>query len=893
MRESKWKLILPIDEARRNDEMISIADSQILRWIDEINGLHNADEMAKEVKAEIKRIKKEQNSPVNKRKIRSLYAELDNIQYKSDYLCLIIDKEKDYYRACRGFSINGVKYKRLLGTNGGIKNSTIVFVSEKVADELKRRIENGRDPQKPLVTAKLEAYKALTCSASVPVSMPKGVLVVNDAETHFLSDIVYLTDECDGEPIMESRSDQQIDLDASDGFGLMLPQVAERWSAELGLDYVMSAGNTRFSFEKGVLFAFDFIDFAEKVAGGNYIVKDAWGNDVDIRDVEVIFTTSMVKLWDSYASCQDYIDKSISNGYTIGIAKTSPKSLENERNLNYQFIQSYDLSDSDIDELIAPTMDEIKDVLGGDWRKTVLFLKGSGLSEDNIENIEDDFAKAIMINHRMVDDPYIQNAVHHLIRNRINEAKVGVIKIHGNYSIVSGDPYALCQSIFGLEVTGLLKAGEIYNRYWADAGTEKLACFRAPMTAHANIRMVHPVRSDETSYWYRYIKTCTIFNSWDTATAALNGCDFDGDIVMLTDNRVLVDKLKVQPALMCAQRRAAKCIPSEEDFIQSNIDSFGNEIGQTTNYITSMYEVRARFEPNTEEYEALSYRIKCGQLFQQNSIDKAKGIVCKPMPKYWHDRHAANRIDDDKEREFCRSIVADRKPYFMRYIYPQLMRQYNTYIKNTNRNAMREFQMTIPEMLAADPDSLTDRQVEFLRYYQSRMPVGTAPCVMNRICEKFEDAFDGYIGKHNAKASFDYTIMKSGAEYTSSQFRDVKRLYDEYNSRIRNYMLFSEYERVDEYESVSTLSSMRDEFEKKCFVLCQNRRTLCEILLDICYTRSASKKFAWSICGSDIINNLLANNENTIYFPIADPDGDIHYCGERFSVACKKIEVVN
>ena len=75
-----------MDEARRNEEIISIADSQILSWIDELNGITNADDRAREVKAEIKRIKKEQNSAVNKRKIRSLYAELDSIQYKPDYL---------------------------------------------------------------------------------------------------------------------------------------------------------------------------------------------------------------------------------------------------------------------------------------------------------------------------------------------------------------------------------------------------------------------------------------------------------------------------------------------------------------------------------------------------------------------------------------------------------------------------------------------------------------------------------------------------------------------------------------------------------------------------------------------------------------------------------------
>ena len=408
LRKEKWKLTLPIDEARRNDEVISLADSQVLRWIDEMNGITDADDKAKEIKVQIRKIKKEPNNIQNKRKIKKLYSELDALQYKPDYMCLIIDKEKDYYRACRGFSINGINYKRILGTNGGIKNETIVFVSERVHDELARRIDNGRNPNKELVTAKLEAYKALTCSASTPVSMPNGILVVNDCETNFLSDIIYLTDECDGEPMMEERKSQEITLDASDGFGTMMPSLAERWSEELGLDYVVSGVNTRFSFEKGMVFTFDHVDFAEKIAGEKYVVKDAWGDDVDVRNVELILTTSMVKLWDSYDSCEDYIRTSIDNGYTFGIPKTCPKVLENERTLNYQFIQSYDMNDDDIEELIAPTMQEIKDVLGGDWRKTILFLKGSGLNEDNIERLDNDIAKALMIDKRMIDDPFIQ-----------------------------------------------------------------------------------------------------------------------------------------------------------------------------------------------------------------------------------------------------------------------------------------------------------------------------------------------------------------------------------------------------------------------------------------------------------------------------------------------------
>lgn len=889
LRKAKWKLTLPVAEARKNDEVISLADSQVLRWLDELNGITDAESHAREIKMEIRRLRREPNSVQNRRKIKKLYADLDDVQFKPDYLCVIIDREKDYHRACKGFSINGMKYQRLLGTNGGVKNETIVFISARHADEIKRRIDNGRNMEKEMVPAKLEAYKALTCSASIPVSMPHGVLVVSDCETEFLSDIIYLNDENSGEPIMEERKQVPVQLNESDGYGLMLPSLAKRWSEELELDYTVSGVNTRFSWEKGMVFTFDFLDFAEKIAG-SYFVKDAWGNDVDVRSVELILTTSMLKLWDSYDSCEDYIRNCLDNGYTFGIAKTCPKELEQERTLNYQFIQSYDLSDEDIEELIRPTMDEIKDVLYADPVKTVLFLKGAGMNEDNIGRTDNDFAKALMIEPRMIDDPYVQNCIYQMIKNRINEAKVGVLKVHGNYSIVCGDPFSLCQHIFGLTVTGLLKSGEIYNAYWCSKGIDSLACFRAPMTCHNNIRLVHPHRSEDASYWYQHMKTCTLFNSWDTAAHALNGMDKDGDLVMLTDNKVLVDKLKVLPALMCVQRKAKKKIVSEEDSIQANIDSFGDDIGKTTNWITSMFDVQAQFQKGSKEYEELDYRIKCGQLFQQNAIDKAKGIIAKPMPREWHDRHSVNMIEDAETRRFYQKLVADKKPYFMRIIYPALMKQYNTYIKNTNKNAMREFQMTVDELMEIPASEQTERQKDFIRYYHSRMPVGNNDCVMNRICRRFEREFDGYLGRHNADTEFDYTIMKSDAEYSRSQFNAISKLYESYNKRLRNYAVFASYERVDEYDTFSRMLEMRNEFIQECTKECPDRFALCNIVLDICYQKSSTKRFAWEMCGDEIIQNLLNRNGGIISYPTLDVDGDITFGGNRFTVMKYRLE---
>lgn len=524
LRKSKWNLTLPLAEARRNDEIISLSDSQMLRWIDELNGIEDADYEAKYIKRRIKLLKRQPNSLQNKREIRNLYEKLDKVQFKPDYMSLIIDKEKDYRRACKGFVINGIKYVRLLGTNGGVKNETIVFVSERLSGELRKRIDNGRDKSVKLIPAKFEAYRALTCSGSTPVSMPRGILVVNDCETEFFEDVINLNDENTDEPVMEIRKNEKIVLDESDGYGLMLPSLAKRWSEELGLDYTVGGLNTRFSFEKGMIFCFDFLDFADNVAH-NRIVKDAWGNEVDISDVELILTTSMLKLWNSYESLDHYLKCCEENHYTFGIAKTCPKELENERELNYQFIQSFDLSDEQIDELIKPTAEMIRGILSMDYRKAILFLKGIYLDDRNAEYITDDFIKAIMIDPRMFEDPFIKRKVYQMIRKKINDAKIGVLKVHGNYSIVSGDPFSLCQSIFGLPVTGLLKKGQIYNNFWIKNPAERVVCFRAPMTCHNNVRLMEVASNDQILYWYRYMNACTIFNSWDSSAAALNGMD--------------------------------------------------------------------------------------------------------------------------------------------------------------------------------------------------------------------------------------------------------------------------------------------------------------------------------------------------------------------------------
>ena len=136
-----------------------------------------------------------------------------------------------------------------------------------------------------------------------------------------------------------------------------------------------------------------------------------------------------------------------------------------------------------------------------------------------------------MIAPELLQDTYIINRIHNMINKKIDNAKIGTLKIKGNYCVVIGDPYALCQHIFSMGISddklGLLKAGEIYNKNWNDKQVNQVVCFRAPMSCHNNIRKMEIVSSDEMSYWYQYLPAVNILNCHDTLCMAENGMDTD------------------------------------------------------------------------------------------------------------------------------------------------------------------------------------------------------------------------------------------------------------------------------------------------------------------------------------------------------------------------------
>lgn len=882
LKQSKWDLTLPLQTAIKNkSDVVALGDSQLLRWICELNNTKDLDTKVSELKKEIKAIKKQSKTRENQAKIRRLYDSLYTLQYQKDYVCVIMDSEKDYDRANQGFKINGFKYRRLLGTNGGVKKSTITYVSDRVYEEIVRRMDNGRNKNKPVIPAKLEAYQALICSSSTPVAMPR-ILIVKDCVVHFQEDVIKISDEQEGEPILTTEKDYLVEYCDSDGYGLMSPE----YSRKINQGQIISGVNTRFAWTKGMLFTFDFVEFAKKKNGEQYFVQDAWGQWRDVRNYDVILTTSMVKLWDFYESMEHFIDCCNENHYQFSVSKTMPQKLEHVRNGNYQFLQTYDFTDEELLKLCKPTIDEITDVLGNDWRKTIVFLKGMFLNDDTIEQTDNNFMKAIMIDPRVLEDPFVIRKIRTMIQKRIYMASKGSIQLSGNFSVISGDLFSLAQSIFGLPVTGLLKSGQVYHKYWIDRQAEEIVLFRAPMTCHNNIQKRSVVHNEEMDFWYQYNTTGLILNSWDTTCDALNGADKDSDMFFTTDNPILLKNTMNAPTIECIQRKADKIIPTEQDLINANKLAFGDEIGTTTNRITTMLERQAAFKKDSEEYRVLDYRIKCGQLFQQNSIDKCKGILAKPMPEYWYRIQACQKLpeytDEQKHfKELCLRIVAESKPYFMKYVYPDLLSDWKNYLKTANSKCIREFQMPLEEL--RKKSDKTPSENEFLLYYERLKPVGESPCVVNRIAWLFEQTFCNFFSQKAHKGRFDYQILKSGTPYSQRDYSKIKKVKDEYDERIQAFQQLSHSQRLDKEEAALNKSIMMMQFRSQCEQICPNEKMLCDIVLDLCYPFEKSKQFAWDICGETILENLLEQNNRTIHYPVlAAGQGTFEFGGEQF-----------
>ncbi len=847
---------------------------------------------------------------VNADEARRIQDKINRTLFQPDYVTVVMDNVKQYdYLYHNGFYINGEKYKRLSCGAGQARTSTVIFASEKILPRVLERLNNGRNLSKKLSPSKFNAYFGLYGSATREVSEPKFIVVKDYVNTaSFMANYVIENGWGVDDTIVQKEL-TDVPMNRTDGMGLISYSQALKWSKELELDYVPSQFCIRQSFMKGMLCVFPIHEFCKEVNGGSYLVdtiyQDENGNYIkaDLRDYDVIISESQFKLWDSYDSLESYIDNCRKNNLSWRITLVTPKDAKRMLKLNYQFIQTLNLNQQDIEKLAAQFVQWITGVSYDNAYYMLLFLLGVNNDADKINKFLSDsetyWLKALIADHHVKNDVYIRTKIRELLKKKIENGCKGDIYVDGNFQVIVSDPYGFMQHVCGLPVTGLLRKGKSYSGYWNERGIQQVDAMRAPLTYLSEHVILDLQKDEETEKWYRYCKQGIILNFHGNETFHFAGSDFDFDILATTPNEVMIKGVyQNELPVVYKTPKPKKILLTEDDLFYSNTFAFGSIIGSITNKSSNAYAklplLLKKFGKDSQEYRLMKSRLQQCCKAQSAQIDKAKiGQEVKGIPKVWITR---NKLKKDKngsltDRKLYRktlynNTLLDKYPYFFRYIYKDTNREYKKYLDEYNIICRQKYKMTFKELESLKEK--TGEQKRFIEDFYEFCPVLISDSPMNLLCRYIENIDFHILQKTKCDAgSFDYEIYKQkGLDYTQ-YYHEVTSCLREFLSGQRNILVTNNTE--DGFDSTDSHNKTDALYESLAGVN-SNPYIIVNCLVDYFYQEKpkCNKDLLWQTYGKFIYNNIVANSgKTTVLFPMPCGDKDkydLQYLGYHYKL---------
>lgn len=915
LKEFGYNISSTFDESKELKEVIGLADSQMLRSIRDITG-HEIDYVKLEELIRERDILRKQPSD-NRNRINELQKQINDMMFIDDYMTVVIDHPTHYdYMFNNGFNINGNEYRRLSCAAGQARVSTVVFNNSKNIDDLKLRLNNGRNKNVSVAPSKFNAYFGLSSSATKVVSEPKFIVVKDfENETTFKANYVKERGYKYDDKITVKEVTQK--MNRTDGMGLIKYSKALEWSKELELDYVPSQFCIRQNFIKGMLCVFPVDEFCEQKNGGNYeietIYKDKNGNYIkaDIRDYDVIISESQFKLWDSFDNVNQYIENCHENKLDWGIALYTPKKAKNILKLNYQFIQTLNLDKDDVEKLASQFVDWICGVSYDNVEYMKLFLLGINNDEDKIKSFisssDNYWIKSLLINPELKNDKYIRGKIRDLLKKKIKNACMGDIYVDGNFQVLVSDPYGFMQHVCGLEVTGLLKKGEFYSNYWNERKIKQVDAMRSPLT-YLSEHVILNLRNDkETNYWYQYCDLGIILNYHGHEVVNFGGADFDMDILATSSNLTMIKGVyKNELPVVYDAPKPEKKIFTDEDLYIADKFSFGSKIGSITNKGSNGYalliDIEKAYGKDSLQYKILKSRLQQCCKAQSAQIDKAKiGKEVKGIPDIWVNKQPYKKdrdgnIINTKRRvqyiNFYNSILLNKHPYFFRYLYRDTNKLYKDYVEKSNITCRQKFQMSLQHLEKKNQKILD--QIEFIKNFYKYMPVTYNDSSMNLLCRYIESINFDISNKTKADSSIDVVNLfkKQGKEFEYDE-----ETCDQVIAELKSFIKGKRFDKMlpdDEDETLKYNPDIIQEIkvdneflEDRLNNISSNTYMVVNCLIDYFYIDrpSSNKDILWNTFGKYIYNNVKVNsNIKNVMFPMPNDNGDILYLGEKYKL---------
>lgn len=349
------------------------------------------------------------------------------------------------------------------------------------------------------------------------------------------------------------------------------------------------------------------------------------------------------------------------------------------------------------------------------------------------------------------------------------------------------------------------------------------------------------------------------------------------------------------------KRKAPNQKLTQKNLIKNDLNGFGSRIGQITNTASTMIAKQASFEKGSPEWNELELRVKLLRMYQGEEIDKAKGLTAQPIPKYWTKKQKIDYENDTQEeiqeKQFNNRIVADKKPYFMGYIYPKMLEDHKKYQRKNNIKAIRKFGKNINDLLATEDKD--EQEKHMVMMYNRYQPTLKNKCAMNELCSYIERAdFDLKYFKAKKEDEFDYKKLLS-KDYIvrprSMLYQRVDSIIKKYKGKLQdinfstNLLMNSDMSKKDIEEFVKEISFVNYLYflEKDIERIGINTSEVYNYFVEMIYSKyKQGYGILWDIFSADILKML---NKGKMIIPVEKKDGDISYFGKRYSLMEVKI----
>lgn len=519
-----------------------------------------------------------------------------------------------------------IHYKMLFRSTGKAKKGSCMFIRDSLYEKAKDYLYMGITlPADNPMIVEISAYAPLVASGIVGrvYINPKNILILKDVDRFFTTNVVSIETDSDRRCVARHIDDYELKNTLFDGQALIDSSIFPSW----GNGYIL----LRQHFSKMAAFNANIQKFFRDYYGEQYetaTVKDMFGYEHFVKDIEMITTDNAMK-WIKFGISYDYwCEKVNENGNLFGIVKTAHESkLGHVQKMSYQMVNS--LSEEIMESVVKDSVDYIEQ-LKNDNEFFLEYLNKN-------QNFSNDYEVLIALcrhNPDFTRSEYFRERKKNIIKAQVMKLKSGEVIQNAENLTVVGSPYAMLL----YAATGDESSVDNDDTFFQEAGTiqcyterfnsgEYLAFFRSPFNSKNNLSYLHNVYSRNMDRYFNLGRQCIAVNMIGTDFQDRNnGSDQDSDFGYTTNHADIVAHAKY-----CYQNypTIVNNIPKEKNVYSNTMDDYAaidnglaksqTDIGESSNLAQIAQTYDCTFDnPKFADYVCIL------SVLAQCAIDNAK-----------------------------------------------------------------------------------------------------------------------------------------------------------------------------------------------------------------------------------------------------------------------------